>query len=208
MSVVAVLDSVTDWVRENICLEIKLKAPPNDEKSATDAGYQYQRITPAAFSLFVPTKEKLPPSILSPIPSVCIRLVEGADDLSSSKGSIGVHLCFSTWDTGTHGADLLLPNPKNALQVKQWTGEEADAYFQRHGAGWRDAWNFVDIALRKIESATEIKGYVIDRSTPIKFGPLTEQEAIPDYYPFWFAWVSFRVTYPLKRNIQDTNDFL
>ena len=58
----------------------------------------------------------------------------------------------------------------------------------------------MDIALREIESRTNIAGYEIDRSTPVKFGPLTEQEAIPDFYPFWYAWISFTLTYPLRRN--------
>lgn len=67
--------------------------------------------------------------------------------------------------------------------MQQWTGPEAEEYFDRNGDGWRDAWNFVDIALREIESRTNIAGYEIDRSTPVKFGPLTEQEAIPDFTP-------------------------
>ena len=80
--------------------------------------------------------------------------------------------------------------------------------FERNGEGWRDAWNFTDIAVHAVESVTNICGYEIDRSVPVKFGPLTEQEAIPDYYPFWFTWVTFQLTYPLLRNIQDAQEFL
>ena len=65
-----------------------------------------------------------------------------------------------------------------------------------------------DIAIREIESVTHIDGLVIDRSVPVKFGPLTEQEAIPDYYPFWFAWVSFALQYPLSRNVEDLSKYL
>lgn len=68
MAVVTILDGVTAWVREVICSQIRLKVPPADEQAATDAGYEYQLVTPAAFSLFVPTKEKLPPSVVSPDP--------------------------------------------------------------------------------------------------------------------------------------------
>ena len=101
-----------------------------------------------------------------------------------------------------------MPDPDNPKKAHQWTGEEADAYFKRNGDGWRDAWNFVDIALREIESRTEIAGFAIDRSVPVKFGPLTEQEAIPDYYPFWFSWVSFTLSYPLRRNIRNIESLL
>lgn len=111
-----------------------------------------------------------------------------------------MQLCFSTWNPGTHGADVLKPVPGDSLRMQQWTGPEAEEYFDRNGDGWRDAWNLVDIALREIESRTNIAGYEIDRSTPVKFGPLTEQEAIPDFYPFWYAWISFTLTYPLRRN--------
>lgn len=62
-------------------------------------------------------------------------------------------------------------------------GPEAEEYFDRNGDGWRDAWNLVDIALREIESRTNIAGYEIDRSTPVKFGPLTEQGGDPGLLP-------------------------
>lgn len=208
MTVVCVLDTLTKWARENICPKIRLKVPPADEKAATDAGYEYQLTNPAAFTMYVPSKEKLPPAILSPIPSVCVQFIEGTDNLSDGKGSIGVQLSISTWDPGTHGEDILLPNPENPMEPKRWTGQEADAYFRRNGDGWRDVWNMVDIALREIESVTNIDGLVIDRSVPVKFGPFTEQESIPDFYPFWFAWVSFTVTYPITRVIRGVEEFL
>ena len=208
MTVVTALDILADWARENIAPKISLKVPPDSEQEATDAGYEYRRVNPAVFAMYVPTKEKLPPAIISPFPSICVRFMEGADDLSSGKGSIGIQLCFSAWDTGTHGEDIVLPNPENGLEPKHWTGPEADAYFRRHGVGWRDAWNLVDIALREIERVTNIGGLVIDRKTPVRFGPLTEQEAIPDFYPFWFSWVSFSITYPIVRPIEGVEEFL
>lgn len=208
MTVVCVLDALTKWVRENICPKILLKVPPDNDKDAEDAGYEYQLTHPAAFTMYIPTKEKLPPPIISPFPSVCVRFVEGADNLFNGKGSIGVQLCFSAWNPGTHGKDIILPNPENAMEPKKWSGPEADAYFQRDGEGWRDVWNMVDIALREIEIVINIGGLVIDRSVPVKFGPMTEQESIPDFYPFWFAWVSFTVTYPITRPIQGVEDLL
>jgi hypothetical protein len=43
---------------------------------------------------------------------------------------------------------------------------------------------------------------------PVKYGPLTEQEAIPDFYPFWFTWVTFQLIYPLQRNDENIQQFL
>ena len=205
MSVVRVIDKLTEWAKQNVCEKIKLKVPPLNEE-ANDAGYEYELVTPAAFGMYVPTSEKLPPNVRAPLPSICVRCIKGQDKPSEGEGVLDVQLCFATWDTGLHGKDIFKPEGTNTF--KRWSGAEADAYFKRNGEGWRDAWNFVDIALRELESVTNIGGYVIDRSTPIDFGPLTEQESIPDLYPFWFAWISFRVKYPLLRNIEDAQNYL
>ena len=136
--------------------------------------------------MYVPTEDKLPKGVPSAFPSLCVRFMENEDDLATMKGTIGIQLLLSVWSPGTHGADD----------------------FRRNGEGWRDAWNFTDIAVQAVESVTHISGYTIDRSTPVKCGPLTEQEAIPDFYPFWFTWVTFQLTYPLIRNIEETQEFL
>lgn len=205
MSVVRVIDTLTEWAKENICEKIRLKVPPLNEE-ANDAGYEYKLATPAAFGMYVPTSEKLPPNVHNPFPSLCVRFFKGQDTPSEGEGFVNVQFCFSTWDTGLHGKDILKLDGEKSF--KSWSGAEADAYFKRNGEGWRDAWNFVDIALRAVESVTNIGGYVIDRNTPIEFGPLTEQESIPDLYPFWFAWISFRVNYPLMRNVEDVQKYL
>lgn len=208
MTVTHTLDILTEWVQKDICPKIELKVPPDSELDADDSGYEYRRTSPTAFAMYVPAKDKLPPGVISPFPSICVRFTDGADNLASGMGTIGVQLCFSAWNPGVHGEDVILPNEQNALEPKKWTGAEADAYFRRSGEGWRDAWNMVDIALREIESVTNIGGLVIDRGVPVKFGPLTEQEAIPDFYPFWFAWVSFSIQYPITRRIRDVDKFL
>ena len=206
MSVVHILDSVTEWAQETICSQIKLKVPPENETEPTDVGYNYKLVAPVAFPLYVPASDKLPPGVLSPIPSVCVRFLEGTESLTSSKGTIGMQLCFSTWDPGIHSKDILLPDGQGG--AKQWTGEKADAFFRRSGAGWRDAWNFVDIALRALGNNLTAGGFAIDRSIPVKFGPLTDAGNIVEAYPLWFAWVSFSLSYDLRRNVAELQNFL
>lgn len=208
MSVVNILDRVTDWARDNICSKIQLKMPPDDDRAATDAGYDYELVTPAAFTMYVPTRDKTPPGVKSPIPSICVRCREGEDSLIESRGSISMEFCFSAWNPGVYGADVLRPVEGAELEARRWTGPEANDHFQRYGGGYRDVWNFVDIALREIESTTHIDGIEIDRNTPVKYGPLTEQESIPDFYPLWFAWVTFTLTYPIVRNNTDIENLL
>ena len=201
MSVVHVIDTLAAWAKQNICDNVKLKLPPKNLE-ANDAEYSYETVTPSVFPMYVPTSEKLPPQIHSPFPSLCVRFIKGTDELSVNTGHMDVQFCFSAWDPGTHGQDVFQPNGDMNFS-KQETRT-----FERNGDGWREVWNFVDTALRAVESVTNIEGYTIDRGTPIEYGPLTEQEAIPDFYPFWFAWLSFRVNYPLRRNIEDFQEYL
>ena len=202
MPVVHVIDTLTDWAWREICTQIKLKQPPENTEP-TDSEYEYKLVNPQAFPLYAPTSEKLPPNVHSPFPSVCVRFVTGADDLTDNERAVDVQLCFSAWDPGIHSQDIFNPAGDGSFS-RQGAGETE---FERTADGWRDAWNFVDIALREIESVSFIGDYTIDRNTAIKYGPLTEQEAIPNLYPFWFAWISFRVNCPLMRN-NDYNDLL
>lgn len=203
MSVVHVIDTLAEWAQSNICDHIQLKQPPRDETAPVDEGYEYTLVKPTAFPMYVPTSEKLPPLIRSPYPSLCVRFIKGTDELSGNKGHLDVQFVFSAWDPGTHGKDIFVADGGDSFHNK-------DQYetFERNGDGWRDVWNFVDTALRAVEGVTNIGGYTIDRETPVEYGPITEQESIPDFYPFWFAWLSFRVNYPLRRNIEDLQQYL
>lgn len=205
MSIVKILDDVTKWARKNICSKIELKVPPQNTEP-NDEGYEYKTANPVAFTMFVPTEDRLPKNIPSAFPSLCVRFLVGEDDLQSMNGTIGIQFLLSTWNPGKHSADSFSGNPDNPfIWVKDPTAKKE---FERNGDGWRDAWNFTDIAVQAVESVTNISGYEIDRSVPVKFGPLTEQEAVPDYYPFWFTWVTFQLKYPVLRKIEDTNKFL
>ena len=206
MSVAHLIDTVAEWARVNICDRVRLKQPPADMEAPVDAGYEYALVNPAVFPMYVPTSEKLPPNIHAPFPSLCVRFMNGADHMAGRSGGVTLQLCFSAWNPGTHGKDIIVPNGDGTGKV--WSGTEANTFFERNGKGWRDVWNFVDTALRAVESVTHIGEYTIDHATPIEFGPLVEQEAIPDFYPYWFAWISFRVTYPLRRNNEDYQIFL
>lgn len=208
MSVVNTIDKITGWMAREVCAEIKLKAAPTDDRAPTDEGYDYQLVHPAAFPLFVPTKEKLPSGIVSNVPCVCVRPMDGSEEFGIGGGTLTVQLVFSAWDTGTHGEDIFIPIEGQSGTFKRFSGKEADAYFRRSGDGWRDAWNFLDIALRKIGSAITLDGVEVDRSTPIKYGMLSEQEAIPDFYPFYFAWATFAVKYQSMRNTQEIENLL
>lgn len=180
---------------------------PDD--NATDASYPYKLVNPTAFSLFVPSKDRLPPKVPAPIPSVCVQIVEGADSLTMSSRSIKIRLCFSAWDPGYHGRDIFKPKNDGSGAYIQWQNEEAVAFFEKNGEGWRDAWNFVDTALRMIENAEYIGPLLrVMKEDGITFGPVSEQDAVPDFYPYWFAWVEFAVEETLTRTPKDYQHLL
>lgn len=202
MSVVRLIDKLTEWAQQNICERIQLKVPPKNE-APNDADYAFELTTPVAFPMYVPTEEKLPPTIRSNHPSLCVRFLNGEDAPASNSGSLTVQFCFSTWDPGLHRKDRFNPNGNGTF--KPDTAEK----FQRSIDGWRDAWNFVDIARRAVESTVIISDeYTIDRTSPVEYGPLTDQNAIVESYPFWYAWISFKVNYNLRRNVVEIQNLL
>ena len=81
MSIVNSIETVRDWLTTEVCPLVKLKLP---DDNATDASYPYKLVNPTAFSLFVPSKDRTPPKVAAPIPSVCVQIVQGNDDLTMS----------------------------------------------------------------------------------------------------------------------------
>ena len=197
MSIVNSIEIVREWLAANVCPLAQLKLP---DDNATDASYPYKLVNPAAFSLFIPSKDRTPPKIAAPIPSVCVQIVQGKDDMIASTRGIKIRLCFAAWDPGYHGPDIFKPTGDGSGSYIQWNDEEAKALFLKNGEGWRDVWNFVDTALREIEDAEYINGLRLVKEDGITFGLFTEQDAVPDFYPFWYAWVELTVSEILTRN--------
>ena len=205
-TIVGALDAVTAWVQANICARIKLKMPPLGEHDPDDENYAYRLVTPTAFPLFVPSQDKLPPAVPAPIPSICVRIVQGRHDLTRKEGKLLFDLVFSTWSSGTHARDILMPTGTGTY--RPWNDLEAANFFEKNGEGWRDAWNMVDTALRELGNTVAIDGIEIDRSVPVEFSPLREQDGISDDYPYWFAVLTFGLKLPVAPNIDDINQYL
>ena len=123
MSIANSIETVRDWLTAEVCPLVKLKLP--DDK-ATDASYPYKLVNPAAFSLFVPSKDRTPPNIAAPIPSVCVQLVQGDDRLIRSARSVKIRLLFSAWAPGYHGPDIYKPKGGGSGSYVQLYAEAAD----------------------------------------------------------------------------------
>lgn len=191
MLLVESIDKVVAWLNENVCSQIQLKLP-DDYKN--DKEYAVEYVQPAAFPLYTPGKDRLPPNVRAPIPSVCVQLTEGNDDLLKRQRRLQIRLCLACWNPGEHGGEVLHPRKNEAAVVGysyyRLTGEAAQTY-TRNMEGWRDSFNFADLVLREIESAEYIAGHRLVKEQGIKFGLFTEDGNIWDYYPYWHNWITF-----------------
>lgn len=191
MTLVKSIDSLVEWLTENVCSQITLKLP-DDYRNSKD--YNVEFVHPAAFPLYVPGKDRLPPSVPAPIPSVCVQLMEGSDDLPKRQRQLQIRLCLACWNPGLHGGEILYPNSAPATDggyaYYNLQGEAAKTY-ARNMNGWRDSFNFADLVLRELENAEYIAGHRLVKESGIKYGLFTEDGNIWDYYPYWHSWISF-----------------
>ena len=190
MTLVQSIDEVVAWLNDSVCNQIKLKVP---DDYRNDAGYSVEYVHPAAFPLFVPGKDRLPPSIPAPIPSVCVQLMEGSDDLLKSRRQLQFRLCLACWNPGEHGAEVFHTRPDaSALGGFAYYNAEGEAAktYTRNMDGWRDSYNFADLVLRELEGTEYIAGHRLVKEAGIKYGPFTEDGNIWDYYPYWHNWIT------------------
>lgn len=209
MTLVQSIDNVVAWLSEKVCSQISLKVP---DDYRNDTSYDVALVHPAAFPLYVPGKDRLPPSIPAPIPSVCVQLMEGSDDLPKHKRQLQFRLCLAAWNPGEHGCEVLHPRA-NASAVAGYSyyrvdGEAAQTY-ARNMDGWRDSFNLADLILRELEGTEYIAGHRLVKETAIKYGLFTEEGNIWDYYPYWHSWITFTLEAGVVAKIPDAyKDYL
>ena len=176
-----------------------MKLPPKDGK-ATNGKYEYELVHPHAFPLYLPTRDKLPPRVKSVFPSICVQMEYGNDQPESR--TINISLGFGGWNPGIHAEDWCIPKDYEPAPG------ETDSFLSET-EGWRDLWNFVDLTAAKIESATYLGPDVeVMHYEGMDFGPYKEEDSIVSYYPYWFAYLNFKVCVPLRRNNVTINQYL
>ena len=193
MTTKEIIEGVTSWVDEVICSQITLKAPDDD---ANDGGYKVKYVKPAAFPLFVPAKDRIPPNVEAPIPSVAVQLLEGSDNIKNDIRNMKIRLCLTTWNPGKHPGETWIPSDDaSALGGHSYHRSDAEGEkYQRNGEGWKDLYNFQDIALSALEGTEFFAGVRISQDDPITYGPFIEEGTIWDYYPYWAGWIAFTIT--------------
>lgn len=207
MTAVIAIDKVTAWVQKNICEPVQLKEPPNNDK-ANDENYEYRRVTPACYSLFLPGEEKTAPQFIPQTPSVCVKVLAGEDNLTTNESTLTFELSFCAWDPGVYGRDILVPDKNDPFTFREWRGKESDKFLKIDGQGWRDVWNWIDTGLQSIRNTTEMNGIALDLETPVTYGPYADQDGIVDIFPYWLAWISFKAKMPIRKNINRIEELL
>lgn len=206
MTLANIIDNVAKWAQAEICDGMQLKMPDDD---ANDGDYPGELITPVAFACFAPAKDRLPPGIRAPIPSICAQIVDGKDDLLTGKRIASMRLSIAAWNPGVHGTEIMVPvadatqlGGRRYLKIQS---EEDKAAFQRNMDGWRDAWGFADRALSALENTEFIAGLRLVKEAPdgIRYGPYKQDDQIWDFYPYWFLWIDFDLEAGLVHRVPD-----
>lgn len=195
---VRTIQSVANWLTENVCEKIQLKLP-DDSKNNNE--YSVRTVHPAAFPLYVPGKDRLPPEVPAPVPSVCVQLIEGNDDLFNRNRLLNIRLVMACWNPGIHGNERFLPKEnKNALGGCSYfiRNEENNQAYRKTMDGWKDSMNFQDTVLTELEKSEYIAGNRIVKEAGIKFGLFSEEGDICDYYPYWHSWITFQLSVGLN----------
>lgn len=191
------IESLTEWVQTNLC-DVELLKP-----SDTNMSKDYEPVKPKAFSLYVPPKDSLPPDVDAQIPSICVQLKDGSDDLKGDGRSLNFRLAFSAYRPGrfepvTDDDGKVVTDDKGNPEIK----------FIRNTDGWKDLWLWISRSLNRIYKDVYIEGMRVDRTTPVKYGHFSIDDTLVDAYPFWYAYIEFTMKCGLKPSNNSYNEFL
>ena len=185
MAVVRQLDKLKTWLETEICPQFKFKQA--DDKNV-DVTYPYELVNPNVFIMYVPPKELIGEA--NRVPSICIQLEDGSESMAEASGVLNLRLQFATFNPGNH------------------YDYGIDRVFDTNVEGWRDVWNFVDYTMMKIRNTELIDDLRIVKENGIKYGPISDQGQIPNFYPYYFAWMTFSVEYGIPSSKAQIRELL
>lgn len=179
------IDAVRDFLNENVCSDLSLKVPNDNDM------YQVDWRSPVAYSTFLPPKNKLPAEINQPVPSVVVMPIR--DEESLNEGTLLLHLVFAIWDPGTR-----LPGAP-----KKRTPE----FLELDNDGWRALCTFTERAKMAIIAERSIGD--MELTYPVRRGFFNEEDSTPDLRPYYMAWMDLSFRYgPQPTYNQAIHDFM
>ena len=209
MTITQSIEKVTDWLNKTVCPKIKLKLPDDCQNGKE---YKVETVNPTAFAMYQPGKDKLPPGVIAPFPSVVVQLLEGSDDLIAKNGRMKLQLSFTAWNPGNHARELKRAISTTELHTAglnvQLGTVSSEQTFERNADGWKDVWNFVECALREIENAEYMNGLRVVKELPITYGQFQQEGQISDLYPYWGAWVILTIERGIAKTSSSYSKYL
>lgn len=163
------LEIIANWLKEKVCSQLTYKKP-NDENN--DNTYEYQLVNPDVHIVYIPPKDIIPET-RHVSPSIVVQYDNNKTFPKESKGMINIRLGFSIWNPGLHSS-----------------GD-----YERNVDGYKDVMNFVQYVEDALVKEELIGPIRIRLEDGIESGPLKEQGVIADYYPYWFAYLTFTGEY-------------
>jgi len=94
VTTVEIVDGIRDWLNKNVCSQIKLKKPSDDDVSL------FELVNPVAYSVYYPAKKS---NEDVGVPSVVVIPDEGTDN--GENFTLPIRLVFCIYSPGFHGAD-------------------------------------------------------------------------------------------------------
>lgn len=184
MAVIKQLDKIKTWLENEICPQFKFKLADDDN---VDVTYQYELVNPNVFILYVPPAELIGNYR---VPSICIQFDEGNESMAKASGVLNLRLQFATFNPGEH------------------CEYGADRVFDVNVEGWRDVWNLVDYIMKKLRDTELIDDMRVIKENGIHYGPISDQGQIPNFYPYYFAWMTFSVEYGIQSSKAQIRELL
>lgn len=204
MTITETLDALQAWFDEHISQKVTLKLPTDSQVTG-----EATLVHPATFALYVPAKDRTPPNVPAPIPSLCVQLMKGEDKTFDHKRKLTIRICLAAWNPGEQTGATFYPHTSATDYFHKKYSQGADEpTYNRNLDGWRDVWNFVDFCLATLHKTDIIEGFRIVKEDGIDYGPFTEDGAIWDYYPYWHSWIAFTLEGGLVANVPDYSNFL
>lgn len=180
MTTQILLRDLKKWVEEKFCTPVKLKLPAEEN---TDHTYNYKLVTPAAFVMFTPRENQLPPGAEDNAPSVTVEWLSDDEKPQEHKTTANIRLKLALWNPGLHTKDVI--NPK-----------KEEITFTRDALGWQDMINWIDLIKRELRNNDIIcNKYRVKLEDGLKSGFVSEQGTILDFWPYYFGYVEFTVEY-------------
>jgi len=100
VTTVEVLDKIRDWLNVNVCSQIKLKKPSDDDVE------RFELVNPVAFSAYYPVRKVRDPR--AGAPSIVVMFDEASDNGQSY--TLPIRLVFCIYSPGFHSPAAFIPD--------------------------------------------------------------------------------------------------